>query len=86
MKVSVGQRDFEGQHLHDGLLHSRVGRHAEVVVRAPDGDGLLAPRVLVGLGEVLGIAQHALEHAVRVVLLLLHNLLVKEVLVREETC
>lgn len=70
--------------LLDSLFNTRVGRHAKVVVRAPHSDRLFSPRVLACLRKVFGIAEYSLEDAVRVVLLFLNDLLVKEVLVREE--
>ena len=68
----------------DGLFDLGVSGHAEVVVGAPDGDGLFAPGKLFGVREVGGLAQDALEDAVRVVLFLFGALLVEKVLVREE--
>ena len=51
--------------------------HSQVVIAAPEGDLLLTPGELLGLGVVGGRAVHLLEHAVGVLELLLADLLMK---------
>ena len=67
---------------HDGGLDVGVPAHAQVVVAAPDGD-VLARRHLARQREVGALAVDALEHAVRVVLLLRVDLLPEVVFVAE---
>lgn len=56
-----------------------MGRHAQVVVAAPDGDGLGGLRGEAGRERrPFGEARHFLEDAVRVVLFLAQDLLVEE--------
>ena len=61
-----------------------VPAHAHVVVAAPHGDVLRGVGVLHGEGEGRRVAHHLLEHAVRVVLLLLLHLVREEPVVVEE--
>ena len=60
-----------------------MGRHAEVVIAAPDVDVLGAPGELAAGGKVLGVPQHLLEDPVGVVALLAQDLLLEERLVVE---
>lgn len=62
-----------------------MGRNTEIVVRAPDSDGLLAPRIFFGEGKTLSLAQNFLEDAVRMIFLLFGDLLVEEIVVGEES-
>lgn len=57
--------------------------HAQVIVGAPNRDWLLSPTVLVSAGKVRGETVHLLEDPVRVIVLLVHDLLMEELLVRE---
>ena len=63
-----------------------VSTHAQVVIAAPHGHVPLVLQgsgVVVGHGERLGQPVDRLEHAVGVVILLLLNLLLKELIVLE---
>ena len=60
-----------------------MGRHAKVIVGAPNGDGPVAPAELAGSRKLVGQAVDLLEDAVGVVQLLLQDLVLEEFLVTE---
>lgn len=62
-----------------------MSRHAQVVIRTPDSNLLLAPGELLGKRETISFAEHALENTVGMILLLLRNLLVEKILVGKES-
>ena len=67
------------------MVDAGMGWHAEIVIGTPDSHILLTPRIFFGVGEPVGLSQHLLENAVRMVLLLLVDLIAEEIFVGEES-
>ena len=70
--------------LLNGIFDLRMSRHSKVIIRTPDSDVLLSPRILFGERETIGIAQNAFENTIGVILFLFGNLVTEKVFIREE--